>query len=146
MPDDVVRPIDPRFATGGDRVSFTDGFPLLLITQASLDGLNARLERPLPMNRFRPNLVISGATPHAEDGWQRVRIGEIEFAVVKPCARCVTTTIDQNTATAGREPLRTLATYRKVGSNVMFGQNVIHLGQGRISVGDAVHVTAPGEE
>lgn len=146
MPDDVVRPVDPRFASGDERVSFADAFPLLLITQASLDGLNRRLPEPLPMNRFRPNLVIDGAdAPHAEDRWSRIRAGTIELDVVKPCARCVTTTIDQTTAVAGREPLRTLATYRRDGSKVMFGQNVIHRAAGVLALGDPVTVLSTSD-
>lgn len=146
MPDDVVRPVDRRFASGSERVSFADGFPLLLLTQASLDELNRRLPEPLPMNRFRPNLVIDGAdAPHAEDRWSRLRAGAIELDVVKPCARCVTTTIDQATAVAGREPLRTLATYRRDGSKVMFGQNVIHRSAGILTLGDPVTVLSASD-
>jgi hypothetical protein len=142
MPDDIVRPVDASYSVGDDRVSFVDAFPFLLISQASLDELNRRLDHPLPMNRFRPNLVVEGTEPHAEDGWQRIRMGDVTFAVVKPCARCVTTTIDQATGVAGREPLRTLATYRKVGSNVLFGQNLIHRAMGAVRVGDEVEVVA----
>lgn len=141
LPDDSVRPVDPDYGQPGDRVGLADGFPFLLISEASLDDLNERLEQPLPMNRFRPNLVVRGCEPFAEDGWRRVRVGEIEFRVVKPCARCVIATVDQATAATGKEPLRTLATYRKVGSNVLFGQNLIHDSTGgSLRVGDAVEV------
>ena len=140
MPEETVRQVDPRYAADGERVGFADAFPFLLIGAASLDQLNQRLERPLPMNRFRPNLTVLGAAPHAEDAWQRIRIGGIAFRVVKPCARCVVTTVDQTTAVAGSEPLRTLATYRKQNGKVMFGQNLIHEGTGILRRGAQVVV------
>jgi uncharacterized protein len=135
MPVETVRPADPAFAPSGVRVSFADGFPLLLISEESLEDLNARLPTPLPMNRFRPNLVVRGDSPYVEDALTAFRMGEIDFRVVKPCDRCMVTTTDQETTERGVEPLRTLATYRKVGGEVMFGQNVIHFGTGRLSVG-----------
>ncbi len=138
MPPVTIRPADPQYVHGPTRVSFADAFPFLLIGAASLLELNRRLDTPLPMNRFRPNLVVSGAPPFAEDGWRRIRIGSVEFEVVKPCARCMVTTLDQQTATGSQEPLRTLATYRGVNGEVMFGQNAIHLGQGRLRAGDTV--------
>jgi uncharacterized protein YcbX len=138
MPEDVVRPVDPTYGEPTDRVSFSDGFPFLLISQESLDDLNRRLAVPLPMNRFRPNLVVSGCAPFAEDGWWGFETGGIDFRVVKPCARCVITTTDQETGERGREPLRTLATYRNVDGKVMFGQNVIHRGVGSLELGDRV--------
>jgi len=141
MPDDVVRPVDPTYGVSTDRVSFADGFPFLLISQESLDDLNRRLAVPLPMNRFRPNLVVSGCAPFAEDGWPGFAAGGVEFRVVKPCARCVITTTDQATGERGREPLRTLATYRNVGGKVMFGQNVIHRGTGSLELGNRVELT-----
>ena len=134
------RPVDARYAQPPARVSFADGYPFLLIGEASLADLNDRLPQPITMARFRPNLVVAGAAPFEEDGWRRIRIGEIIFDVVKPCARCVITAVDPDTATPGKEPLRTLATYRKVDSEVMFGQNVIHRGRGTLSIGDAVEV------
>jgi uncharacterized protein YcbX len=140
MPDDVVRPIQPNVARAEGRVSFADAFPMLLISQESLDELNRRLDAPLPMNRFRPNVVTTGSAPHAEDGWRRIRIGAVECVVAKPCARCTVTTIDQDTAEKGIEPLRTLAAYRERSRKVLFGQNVAHRSRGRIAVGDAVEV------
>jgi uncharacterized protein YcbX len=119
-------------------VSFADGFPFLLISEESLADLNRRLAYPLPMNRFRPNLVVAGGEPYAEDGWSRMEIGNLRLQVVKPCGRCLVTTTDQDTGERGKEPLRTLATYRKVGSEVMFGQNVVHENIGRLRVGDSV--------
>ena len=141
MADGVVRPADPAFAPPGVRVSFADGFPFLLISEESLADLNRRLTEPLPMNRFRPNLVVSGGEPYSEDEWRRIQIGDVRMQVVKPCARCVVTTTDQSTGERGKEPLRTLATYRKVGGEVMFGQNVVHENTGRLRVGDPVVIS-----
>jgi MOSC domain-containing protein len=141
MPSDVLRPVDPSFAPAGTQVSFADGFPFLLISEASLADLNRRLAARLPMNRFRPNLVVSGGVPYQEDGWTTIEIGGLGFRVVKPCGRCLVTTTDQTTGERGKEPLRTLATYRKRGSEVMFGQNVVHDGPGRLRVGDPVRST-----
>lgn len=133
------RPVDPRYAPIGATVGFADGFPLLLIGQASLDDLNTRLERALPMNRFRPNLVVAGAEPYAEDGWRRIRIGDIDFDVVKPCARCTITTVDQDTGRRdGAEPLRALGRFRRGERGVLFGQNLVHRGTGDLAVGDVV--------
>jgi uncharacterized protein YcbX len=141
MPDDVIRPTDSRYAHGY-RVSFADGFGFLLISEASLEDLNRRLETPLPMNRFRPNLVVRGTAPFAEDTWRRLRLNRIDLDVVKPCARCVVTTTDQETAERGREPLRTLATFRLRDGKAMFGQNLVHRGTGRLEVGAAIEVLA----
>lgn len=142
MPKDGIRPVNPQYATrADDSVSFADGYPILIASQESLDDLNARLESPLPMNRFRPNIVVSGCGPFEEDTWQRIRIGEVELALVKPCSRCEVTTIDQTSIVRGKEPLRTLATFRRVaGSKVMFGMNVIPLNEGKIRVGDRLEV------
>lgn len=141
IPDDVVRQVNLTYGRAGDRVGFADAFPFLLTSQEALDELNRRLERPIPMNRFRPNLVVAGVEPHAEDGWSSVRIGDITFDVVKPCARCAVPTIDQQTGVQGKEPLRTLATYRRQNGAVMFGQNLIHRGVGQLRVGDPVQAT-----
>jgi uncharacterized protein YcbX len=138
MPASTLRPADPTYAPPGVRVSFADGFPFLLLSEASLEDLNRRLATPLPMNRFRPNLVIGGGPAFVEDGLGAFRLGTLELEVVKPCARCVLTTTDQETATRGPEPLRTLATFRKVGGKVMFGQNVVHRGPGHLTVGQAL--------
>jgi uncharacterized protein YcbX len=140
MGETVVRPADPAFAPPVARVSFADGFPFLLLSEESLADLNGRLAQPLPMNRFRPNLVVAGAEPYAEDEWRRIEIGGVPMRVVKPCGRCVVTTTDQATAERGKEPLRTLATYRNRGGEVMFGQNVVHEKQGLLRVGDRVLV------
>jgi uncharacterized protein len=136
--EDVVRPANPLFAPRATRLSFADGYPILLISEESLADLNGRLSLPIPMNRFRPNLVVAGGEPYAEDGWEKIEIGGMPLRVVKPCPRCVITTTDQVTAERGREPLRTLATYRRVNGEVMFGQNVVHETRGRLRIGDAV--------
>ncbi|WP_313056102.1 MOSC domain-containing protein [Pseudomonas lopnurensis] len=134
--------VDLDYAQLGERTAFSDGFPFLLIGQASLDDLVQRVGRPLEMLRFRPNLVVSGAQPYAEDGWKRIRIGELEFRVVKPCSRCVIPTIDPATAErdADREPLATLLGYRKGEGGVFFGQNLIAEGTGELALGMPVEV------
>jgi uncharacterized protein len=129
MPDTTSRAVDRRYAPEGQMVSFADAYPFLVIGEASLADLNSRLEIPVPMNRFRPNLVFSGGTPFCEDGWRDFNIGDQPFRAVKPCARCIMTTIDQQTTTKNAEPLRTLASYRKQDNKVLFGQNVIWMGK-----------------
>ena len=168
MPDDSRRRVNPLFNKHDDVVSFADGYPLMLLSEASLDDLNYRIDRnenadegvrvPLPMKRFRPNLVVSGSDPFAEDNWQRIRVGEAIFRSTKPCERCVITTIDPSTGEfAGKEPLRTLASFRKARdvmpdlyatfgvdpNGVLFGQNLIAESIGAtIQVGDQVEVIA----
>ena len=136
-----TRPVDPDYDRWDSEVQFADGFPLLLISQASLDDLNSRLPEPVPMNRFRPNLVVSGCEPYAEDQWQQIEIGGITFEVVKPCSRCTIPQVDQATGERGDEPTRTLATYRRrTDKKIYFGQNLIHRGVGQISLNDPVIV------
>lgn len=144
MDDECLRRVDPGYSQPDDIVSFADGYPLLLISQATLDLLNAKLAQPVPMLRFRPSLVIAGTAPHAEDGWKRVRIGGVEFDVAKPCIRCVFTTVDfeRGAFDPSGEPLRTLLTYRRTPKGVSFGQNLIPRGVGTLRVGDAVEVLA----
>jgi uncharacterized protein YcbX len=138
MPDANVRPVDPTYRLAStDQVGFADGYPFLLTSVESLADLNERLTEPLPMNRFRPNIVIAGAgASFAEDRMRSFRIGEVTFFPVKPCARCVVTTTDQRTLARGDEPLATLATFRKNGSKVLFGQNLVHVGDGELTHGD----------
>ncbi|HWZ90672.1 MAG TPA: MOSC N-terminal beta barrel domain-containing protein [Polyangiaceae bacterium] len=138
MPDAQHRPVNPARARAGDIVSFADGYPFLLISEASLADLNRRLAEPVPMERFRPNIVVSGTEPFAEDGFAQVRLGDISFRGVKRCDRCSVTTVDLETGKAGREPLRTLATFRLEDSRVWFGMNLIHDGPGVLRVGDPV--------
>jgi len=142
------RPVLKAAARAGDTVSFADAYPFLILSEASLADLNDRLagrgEEPLPMNRFRPNLVVTGCAPCAEDTWPRLQIGAVTFRAGGPCARCVVTTTDQATAERGKEPLRTLATYRRDAEDpteVNFGQNLIHETKaGVLRVGDEVRV------
>ncbi|MBX7126569.1 MAG: MOSC domain-containing protein [Cyclobacteriaceae bacterium] len=140
FPESNERRVDPRYAADETHVSLADGYPFLVVGQASLDDLNARLDQPVPMNRFRPNLVFTGGQPFEEDTWQNFTIGSNRFRGVKPCARCVLTTIDQETSLAGKEPLRTLAAYRTREHKVYFGQNAIAIDHEKISEGDVVEV------
>jgi uncharacterized protein YcbX len=142
MDDAAVRAVDPDHSQPGDEVSFADGFPLLLLSGASIDELNARASHPVDVRRFRPNLVIAGATAHAEDRWKRIRIGEVEFVLPKPCVRCVFTTIDADSGTAdvAGEPLSTLKHYRRGPKGISFGMNVIARTSGVVRVGMAVEV------
>ncbi|MBC5774161.1 MOSC domain-containing protein [Pontibacter sp. KCTC 32443] len=140
MPESTRRQVDPTYAFDSEVVSFADAYPFLVIGQESLNLLNSKLEKPVPMNRFRPNFVFTGGQPHAEDTWNTFTIGEIKFRAAKPCARCVLTTIDQNTGIKTAEPLKTLATYRTQNNKVMFGQNLVHDGEGVIEIGDKLNV------
>lgn len=140
FPENHPRPVDERFRVGNNHVSLADGYPFLIIGQSSLDDLNGRLEQRLPMNRFRPNLVFTGGQPYEEEQWKNFSIGNKRFVGVKPCARCVLTTIDQQTGMAGKEPLATLATYRKKENKIYFGQNVIALDHEEIFEGDEIVV------
>jgi uncharacterized protein YcbX len=145
LDDPTRRAVDPEYGADGDTVSFADGYPLLLASAASLDQLGQWLtaagDEPVPMNRFRPNLVVSGFEPWAEDRWRRIRIGPVSFRVVKPCDRCVVTTTDQTTGERGRQPLRMLAGRRRFGQKLIFGQNLIPDSTGPIRVGDLAEVT-----
>lgn len=141
MPQEERRQVDPRYAKEEDLVGFADGFPSLLIGQSSLDLLNNQLETPVKMDRFRPNFVFTGGEPHIEDTFDNFQIGGIPFAAVKPCARCVLITIDQQTADKGSEPLKTLAGYRTRNKKVMFGQNLLHGELGTLRIGDELIVT-----
>lgn len=139
FPEKNIRPVDADYAiSNSDQTSLSDGYPILLLGQSSLDDLNSRLAVPVPVNRFRPNIVFTGGVPFAEDRFKQFAIQRVAMAGVKPCARCVMTTIDQQTGEAGNEPLATLSTYRKIGNKVLFGQNVIPLNEGIIRVGDEI--------
>jgi uncharacterized protein YcbX len=156
LDDPRRRPVDPDYAEPGDVVSLADGFPLLLASEESLAQLNGWIasgpraaDGPLPMLRFRPNLVVRGAEAFAEDSWRRVRIGEVTFRVVKPCSRCVLTTIDPVTAVRTKEPLVSLARHRKIGGTMLFAVNLVpeapgsgvpEAQYGRVRVGDSVEV------
>ncbi|WP_337042861.1 MOSC domain-containing protein [Emticicia sp. 17c] len=139
QPDDSVRPTDPRYAiTGEEHTSFADAYPILIIGQASLDALNERLDEKITMKRFRPNLVFTGGQAHDEDQFGHFRVGNTKLAGVKLCARCVLTTINPETAEKGKEPLKTLAQYRKNGNKILFGQNILVLEKGKIKLGDEI--------
>jgi uncharacterized protein YcbX len=140
MPESTERKMDPRYAVQGESVSFADGMPYVMIGQASLDELNGRLADPVGMDRFRPNLVFSGGEAYAEDQFKKLQIGEVEFQVVKPCARCVLITVNQQTGEKAKEPLATLATYRTVNNKVYFGQNAVALAPGMVRVGDHIQL------
>jgi uncharacterized protein len=140
MPGETRRHVDPRYAPAGAITSFSDAYPFLIIGQASLDDLNSRLTEALPINRFRPNIVFTGGQPYQEDRMSHFTIGNIHFYGVKLCDRCPIPTIDQNSAVRGKEPLKTLAGYRKKDNKILFGQNLVHNGSGKISVGDSMQI------
>lgn len=140
MPDSTRRIVDQRYAPENALTSFADAYPFLIIGQASLNELNTRLDEPLPMNRFRPNIVFTGGKPFDEDLYGHFTIGDINFFGVKLCARCVMTTVNQDTAVKGKEPLKTLARYRFKNNKILFGQNLVHEGEGEIAVGDELVV------
>lgn len=143
MPPESARAVDPTYARPHDRVSFADGFPLLVSSSSSLDALNAHLAQPVPMERFRPNIVVSGSEAFAEDRWSALRVGTVRCQAVKACARCVIVNTDPWTGARSLEPLKTLSAFRTRDSKVYFAQNVIHsresIGQW-VAVGDEVVV------
>lgn len=143
MPDESFRRVDAARVLDVRRVSFADGFPLLITNLASLEELNGRLDTPVEMRRFRPNIVVEGATPWAEDHWRGLTVGDSEFDLVKPCSRCVMTTVDPDSGVkdAAVQPLRTLSGYRRTNDGVIFGMNAIHESEGRVRVGDPVKIT-----
>jgi uncharacterized protein len=140
MPEDSLRLVDDRYATSAEDVnSFSDGYPILLLSEASVAEISNRAKQNIPINQFRPNIVISGVAPFAEDNYNKFSINNTIFFGVKPCARCVVTTINQSTAIAGKEPLKTLATFRKVNNKILVGQNVIpQKNGGLIQVGNSI--------
>ena len=146
MPDDSLRKVDERFAvTKNEVTSFSDAYPILIISQESLNDLNSRLPHELPMNRFRPNIVVEGCEPYEEDTMQHFSINGIDFYGVKLCARCVMPTINQDTAEKSKEPTRTLYSYRRREHNVYFGQNVLYHNTGVIKVGDTLDILQKSE-
>ena len=147
MPESTHRTVSPAYAGAGHSTGFSDGFPFLLVTQSSLDHLNARLPSPVDWRRFRPNIVIAGdVSPHAEDGWKRLQVGEIELAVVKPCSRCVIPSIDPDTADKNSQILTALRAYRAgPDGKTYFGQNVIvtrRPDRACLGLGDPVRILA----
>ncbi len=142
MPDSTLRQIDPAYAAVGESVSFADGFPILLLSEASLSDLNRRMHETVTMAHFRPNIVLSGCEPFAEDGWEMLQIGRLRFKRVKPCSRCVIPSINPQTAQKHSDVLKTLAAYRRRDGKIFFGQNVIQQGAGEIKLGDPLTVVA----
>jgi uncharacterized protein len=139
--DGFKRKVNPHYAVNpDDHTGFADGYPILIISEESLQDLNSRLDSALPMNRFRPNLVVKGCEPFAEDTWKRIRIGDVEMALVKPCPRCVVTTIDKETLAKSKEPLRTLEKFRRHELGAIFGMNTIPLNEGKIEIGMNVEI------
>ena len=140
--DGYRRTVNEKYAVNSDdHTAFADGYPILLTSEEGLQDLNSRLDGPVPMNRFRPNVVVKGCEPFAEDTWNRIRIGDVQLAVVKPCARCEVTTIDKDTLERSKEPLKTLGRFRKQELGAIFGQNVIPLNEGTIRLGMPVEVS-----
>ena len=140
QPFESRRTVDQKYAKENALVSFADGYPFLIISQASLDDLNSKLDEPLPMNRFRPNIVFTGGDPYQEDNMKTFKVGNIIFYGVKPCARCAIITTNQETAERLHEPLKTLATFRKFENKVLFGMNLLHEGNGKVNVGDKIEI------
>ena len=144
QPDDVVRPVDPDYASATDKVNFSDGFPFLIVSEASLNSLNQAMGLQLPVQRFRPNLVISNCESYAEDSWREITINGIGFRLPKPCSRCSVPTIDIETAQTNKEPLTTLNRLRKWNKHVYFGQNALHNTQGELATGNTVEINQTG--
>ncbi len=140
FPEENRRPVDENFAKNNEQVSLADGYPFLIIGQSSLDDLNGRLEIPLPMNRFRPNFVFDDGKPFEEDSWRNFAIGNNRFVGLKPCARCLIPTINQDTAEQGTEPLKTMAGFRKREGKVFFGQNLVAVDYYEVREGDEIKV------
>ena len=140
MPDSTERRVSKKYVHDKKITSFSDGYPFLIIGQSSLDLLNSKLKEKIPMNRFRPNFVFTGGKPHAEDTWKKFQIGNAIFEVVKPCSRCVLTTVNQDTGIKGKEPLATLSTYRNFNNKVLFGQNLICTKYSNINIGNNIKV------
>jgi uncharacterized protein len=145
MPDSSIRACNPQYATNHEIVSFADGYPVLITNEASLTDLNTRITvtggNAVPMNRFRANIVVQGATAWAEDNWRDIQIGSATFRAVKSCARCQVTTTDQATGEVkGPEPLKTLSTFRDSANGILFGVNLVPVIAGTINVGDVVEV------
>lgn len=138
FPEVHARQADPAYSPQGQWVSLADGYPFLIIGDASLADLNGRLPTPVPMNRFRPNFVFTGGQAYEEDQWRDFTIGSVEFVGVKPCSRCVMTTVDQTTGLKNTEPLATLGGYRRRGGKVYFGQNALAKFTGTVNEGDII--------
>jgi len=139
-----IRTVDQNYASTNDQTSFSDGFPFLITSEASLALLNQQMDLNLTMQRFRPNLVITGCASYAEDTWRKISIGNINFRLPKPCSRCSVPQIDPETAKSDKEPLRTLSRTRKWQNQVYFGQNALHDQQGQLQVNELVNIIETG--
>jgi uncharacterized protein YcbX len=146
LPTETKRGVDLNYANAADRVAFSDGFPFLIVSENSLNALNAELENPIEMARFRPNLVISGCEAYAEDFWREIQIGDIVFRLPKPCSRCSVPGINPHTAEVTKEPLTTLSRLRKWQNKIYFGQNALHNSVGMLKIGDNVGIKLSGEK
>jgi uncharacterized protein len=145
MPNETKRLVDKRYATNNEVTSFSDGYPILMIGQASLEKLNTKLHEAIPMNRFRPNIVFTGGHAHIEDEMELFTVDDIHFLGIKACSRCVMTTINQQNIEKGKEPLKTLATYRTKNSKIYFGQNILHQQNGSIAIGKEIQIITKKE-
>jgi len=143
-PQDRIRTVDPDYATEQDQTAFSDGFPFLIVSDASLQAFNQAANLDLSMQRFRPNLVVSACQAYAEDYWRNISINQINFRLPKPCSRCSVPTIDPETGDVGKEPLTTLNRLRKKDNKVYFGQNALHDGTGLLNVGARVEILELG--
>lgn len=146
QPDTVIRPVDPNYAQASDKVNFSDGFPFLITSEASLEALNKAMGITLPMQRFRPNLVVSDCGSYAEDSWREITINNIHFRLPKACSRCSVPTVDTETAETNKEPLTTLNRLRKWNKKVYFGQNALHDTSGTLSVNSEVEINLTGSK
>jgi uncharacterized protein YcbX len=140
MPEQSQRSVDPDYALNGELTSFSDGYPVLIIGEASLQHLNSRLDEPIGMDRFRPNIVFKGSYPFEEDSFKDIAVGDAMFRAVKPCARCILTTTNQESGVRSPEPLKTMSVYRKFNNKIYFGQNLLVLKTGQINLGDSLNI------
>jgi uncharacterized protein len=140
FPEEQHRPINPTWQKHHEEVSLADGYPYLVIGEASLNDLNSRLAHPIPMNRFRPNLVFTGGSPYEEDEWFEFTIGTAQFRGLKPCGRCQVPGINQETGEKSDEPLRTLSKYRRAENEVNFGLHAVGAVEGKVRVGDEIQI------
>jgi hypothetical protein len=140
FPEENSRAVDAVYKVNDEHVSLADGYPFLIIGQESLNFLNSKLAHPIPMNRFRPNFVFTGGEPNEEDTWRNFVIGNNRFVGVKPCGRCAIPTINQETAEKSDEPTRTLATYRRKESKILFGQNLLATDHQEVKEGDLITI------
>ncbi|MFT5136514.1 MAG: hypothetical protein ACI9XU_000751 [Arenicella sp.] len=140
MADETRRFVNPEHAKNREIVSFSDGYPILIVSSESLELLNSKLDNDVQMDRFRPNIVVTGCAPHAEDQWKRIKIGEIEMSLVSACSRCIMPSIDQQTGDKNQKVLDALQAYRRCDREIYFGMNAIHHSVGKIKLGDQLTI------